>query len=526
MSLNEKFGRGSSNIRKVQMPDTPDVSDLQKLLSDLSTSAAGAQCDVLWQQGSNVFTLNLIHSRQTARANWKLYRGRGLQPSLIWDYNTNDVAVVHKMILIEMQRQTTPTASGLRLPALNASGTVREERRAININSNLSTKLRGLFIGAQEDLTAKAKIKSAPVPLINQPVSTKLPDKPVPVIEYVDLLPGRRLLEQLFVNQFGMFSYPTFLFFLEREFYEAVENNSPTTLVVFQAINTTNPAALISPVVFQEIVKRMKHTQRKTDIFAQVEDNKFVVLLPDTNAAGAKSFVRRVEKALFKSVLAPELSHTAMKFAFGIASLGEHCKTLPTLLFLSDKALERAQQLGTDMISDQDILDEGSIDLREAMLRQVDLKPTQLLVSELISGGIFTHPAFVAFLEHEYHRSARKKRELLIVLFKVRLLQATFDQPTNSLPDQAFYEVIRRIGSLLSKRDIFAHYGKGNFVIMRSNTSLSQMQTFTKRAVQALTGDEWLTPECPTSSLRFKTQICSVRQHGADPNVLGLVAAE
>lgn len=406
MSLNEKFGRTGSNIRKVQMPDAPDAKTLQKLLSDLSTSASGAQCNVAWQSGNSGFILNLTHSRQSARATWKLFRGRGLQTNFIWEYSTNDVSVISNFIATEMQKQVTPTTSNLRLPALPAPEGAQEERRAININSNLSTKLRKLFIGAQEDLTAGAR--SAPVHKPPMPEQfDALLDKRV--IESVDLTPGRNLLQQLFVNQYGIFSYPTFLFFLEREFYQAIENNSPATVVFFKAINADGANVnSLSPVIAQEVARRIKYTQRKTDILAEVEENKFIVLLPDTDIAGGKTFVRRAEKALFKTVLAPELSSTSVKFAFGLASLGEHCKTLPLLLFLANKALAKAQQIGTDMLSDQDILTEQSVNLDQSAVTPVDLKATERLVSELVLAGIFTYAAFLAFLEHEYYRSARK----------------------------------------------------------------------------------------------------------------------
>lgn len=108
----------------------------------------------------------------------------------------------------------------------------------------------------------------------------------------------------------------------------------------------------------------------------------------------------------------------------------------------------------------------------------------------------------------------------------MRVYKETFDQAANILPDQAFYEVIRRIGLLLTKRDIFAHYAQGNFVIMRSNTSLVQMQNLVKKSVQSLMSEEWLTPECPASSLRISTQICSVRQNKTNSSSLSLVAAD
>ncbi len=521
MSLNEKFGRGgSSDVRKLSLPDVPDAKTLQKLLSDLSIATTGTQCDVSWQSGGAIFILSLIYSRQVARASWKLYRSKGIQQSLIWEHITNDISVVHGVITAEMRKQALVTQSQTRLPAVNKPGLIPAERRAVSINNNLSGKLRQLFIGAQDERIAGTSQSSLPAG--KSQLSAK------PVIGYIDLSPSRQFLQNLFVNKLGIFSYATFLFFLEREYYEAIENKNPITLVVFKATNLTaaKDTGSLAPPILQEIIKRIKHTQRKTDVLAQGEGNKFIVLLPETNSNGGKSFARRAEKALLKSSLSPGLSDNGIKFTFGLATLDKHCQTLPALLGFAEQALAKAEQRGNDIISDQDILSELSVDTQKHLDKPIDLAPTQKLVSELVSGGIFTYPAFLSFLEHEYYRCARKKRDLLIMLLKLRVYEETFDESLNMLPSPAFYEVIRRVGALLTKRDILAHYGDRNFVIMRSNTSVAQMQTFSKRAVQAITGEQWLTPECPSSSLRICTEICAVRAHETNPNLLGLVVVD
>lgn len=519
MTLKDKFGRGGTNIRKVSIHDAPDINMLQRLLSDLSVAAPGTECDISWQTGNGVYTLTLSHSRQSARAVWKFHIGGGVQSKPVWDYATNDVSVIHQLITSAVQRPA-PTQSKTGLGALRTPSALPEERRTIDIDNNLSRKLRQLFIGAREDLVAAADSSLPnvkPQPIGQSHLAAK------PIIEYIDLTPGRNLLQKLFVNQQGIFSYPTFLFFLEREYSEAIENRSPMTLIFLKA--STRDSKALSPSVFQELVKRMKHTQRKTDILAQCEPNKFAVLLPDTNSGGGNSFVTRVQKALLKTALAPGLDNTTVKFTFGLATLGEHCSTLATLLSFAEDSLEKAQELGKDVVSHGEIVSEIGAS-KQYLDKSADLGSSQQLVTQLVSGGIFTYPAFVAFLEHEYYRCVRKKKELLIMLLKVRVDAETFDEPTNLLPASAFFEVIRRVNLLLTKRDVFAHFGHNNFVIMRPTTSYTQMQSFAKRAVQSLMSDDWLTPECRSNSLRIHTQICTISAHPTESNLLGLVAVE
>src|SRR5262249_14828944 len=153
MSLKEKFGQDGSNIRKVNILEPPDISMLQRLLSDLSIATTTAQCDVSWQFEGITYTLALRHSRQTARASWKLYRGQGMQAQLVWDHSTNDVSVVYRQVQ-NILKQPLPSQSQTRIIALKNPDIIGEERRAININSNLSGKLRKLFIGTQEYVIA------------------------------------------------------------------------------------------------------------------------------------------------------------------------------------------------------------------------------------------------------------------------------------------------------------------------------------------------------------------------------------
>lgn len=539
------------------------------------------------------YTLTLTHSRAAVRAHWKLYRGPGAQPQLIWEHATNDVLLVSRSIQADIEQvskvEVAPKSPGL----ISTTG----ERRAINLNTNLSNKLRHLFIDAQDNLLAGTRAQGSPEATASETAAleaaaletassettsletaaletatqemaavetialepkdletalqeTVVPEKaaretvapqptaakamplevlePSTIFEYVDLAPGRELLQQLFVNEHGVFSYPAFLFFLEREYYEAIENNAPITLVVFSAkdVASVPGSASTSPFlapVFLEVSKRLKQTQRKTDILAQYEQNKFAVLLPDTSSAGGKSFVRRVEKALQRIEAEPGMGDNSLQCTFGIATLGEHCQTLPALLAFADAALQTALQLGSDLVTDEDVLLEQSLSGYQYLSKSIDLRPTQQLVSQFVYGGIFTYPVFLAFLEHEYHRSARKKRELVVLVFKVRIFEGTFDEPKNMLPLSAYYEVIRRLGTLLTKRDILAHYGNGNFVILRSNTSAAQMESFARRAYQDITSEDWLTPECPGDSLRILAQVCSARPHQTTPGVLGLI---
>jgi GGDEF domain-containing protein len=209
-----------------------------------------------------------------------------------------------------------------------------------------------------------------------------------------------------------------------------------------------------------------------------------------------------------------------------MATLGDRCRTLPDLLYFADKGLTKARQTKKDLVSDQDISDPSPDDMQKYLNRSVDLKPTRQLVGQLISAGIFTYPAFLGFLEHEFYRNARKNRDLLVLLIKVRIRSEKFDEATHLLPDQAFYEVIRRVGAVITKRDVFAHYSHGNFVIMRSNASVTEMQNLSKRIVQSVTANQWITPECPVDSLRIRVQISAVRVHETSSTLFGFVPIE
>lgn len=406
------------------------------------------------------------------------------------------------------------------MTALQEPNSNAEERRAININSNLSGKLRKLFIGTQEDVIAgRTHLEAEQAPSVNQGAPARTPASSRSIIESIDMKLGREIMQQLFMSELGVFSYPTFLFFLEREYYDAIENKIPISLVIFEA---TGDVQLPTP-IWEEVSKRIIHTQRKTDILAQYGANKFAVLLPETNASGAKSFIARIEKAFAKEILSENLSDSTIKLTFGVATLGEHCKTLSDFLSWAEAALNKAKEAKLNVIFDHDIYTKENF--KQPPHTSVDLTPARQLVKRLISAGIFTYPAFLVFLEYEYYRALRKDRDLLIILFKVRINEKTFDEPINILPPPEFYEVIRRIGIQLNKRDIFAHYGEGNFVIMRPNATVVQMESFANKLVQHVRDDEWLTPECPVNSLQILTQVCIARAHTTAANLFCFVTS-
>jgi GGDEF domain-containing protein len=529
MLMNHNFGLGR-RIRKIGLEGLPDLRKLEDIFCDLANCPNGAQCDLRWQAGREIYTLSVTHSSISATADWKLYQGTNDNSSLMWEHQSNDVPLVYNLIISQIGAgdNCVPT-EGL---FSNVHGIIptTDTKGGNYVTLNLSKNLQQLLLEVQGDAPAdrKSDIQAA------VPFRITAPNvEHNKVFDSVDLTAGREVLKHHLNDELGCFSYPAFLFALEREYYETVLSAGAMTVVLLKAFSVSYQNGIeqhhpLPPLALEELVRTIKSMQRKTDILARYESDHFILLLPGTNTNGGRTFARKIEKILLQKDLMPCFDSVTVKFAFGIASLPNNCKSLAALLGIAEQAITRASQSSvTNIVTDEDIFADTPNEQVGRFVKAVDLVPMRNLATELISNDhcIFTYPALLTFLEHEHNRANRNRRELYIMLLKIRMNEETFLEERNLLPRLASYEAIRRVTLLLKKRDILAHYRNGNFVIICPNNSLAQMHNLAERVQKVILQEEWLAPECHANAIRLRTQICSLRKNEAAPHVLGLSLA-
>ncbi len=97
--------------------------------------------------------------------------------------------------------------------------------------------------------------------------------------------------------------------------------------------------------------------------------------------------------------------------------------------------------------------------------------------------GIYTYPAFLLFLEKEFFRYERFKREFAVVTLDIKVRRKDKIEP---LPVQALQEVVTRVNRLIRRTDTLFHYETLGFAILMPETGLESAKTFALRLAEIL----------------------------------------
>ncbi|MBI5510824.1 MAG: diguanylate cyclase [Deltaproteobacteria bacterium] len=145
----------------------------------------------------------------------------------------------------------------------------------------------------------------------------------------------------------GLFNRRYFKEQLEREIARALRYARPTALVLFDLDHFKDVNDRHGHVIGDRVLVRfaeiLRSTTRKPEVVARVGGEEFVVLLPETESAGARTLAERV-RLLQKN----EGLHTTV--SAGVAAAPEHAKNADELYGNADKCLYRAKQGGRDRV--------------------------------------------------------------------------------------------------------------------------------------------------------------------------------
>ncbi len=97
--------------------------------------------------------------------------------------------------------------------------------------------------------------------------------------------------------------------------------------------------------------------------------------------------------------------------------------------------------------------------------------------------GVYTYPAFLLFLEKEFFRYERFKREFAVVTLDIKVRRKGGIEP---LPVQALSEVVERVKRLIRRTDMLFHYETLGFAILMPETGLDSAKTFALRLAEIL----------------------------------------
>ena len=88
---------------------------------------------------------------------------------------------------------------------------------------------------------------------------------------------------------------------------------------------------------------------RASDFAGRWGGEEFVLLLPDTDGAGAVAVAEKLREAARRRVTVPSVP-TGITASFGVAALPEHARDADALLRAADRALYAAKQAGRNRV--------------------------------------------------------------------------------------------------------------------------------------------------------------------------------
>lgn len=121
----------------------------------------------------------------------------------------------------------------------------------------------------------------------------------------------------------------------------------------FKNVNDTY-GHLCGDIVLSDIASEIKRIIRGSDIFARVGGEEFAILLPDTNAIGAKYVAEKIRYSIEKMYFYCSEKEVKVTMSFGIAELNtdkQKAESLTDLFALADKGLYISKKHGRNRVT-------------------------------------------------------------------------------------------------------------------------------------------------------------------------------
>ncbi|GAB3997639.1 hypothetical protein GCM10029992_21210 [Glycomyces albus] len=154
----------------------------------------------------------------------------------------------------------------------------------------------------------------------------------------------------------GLWNYRFLQTSLRREAERSRRHRRPSALLaidldLFKAVNDTYGHPVGDQVLI-ELARRITGQIREVDLAFRHGGEEFMVLLPETDAAGASAVAERLGRAVagkpFKVNAAEGGLELRITVSLGIAVLGEHADTASGVMAAADEALYAAKAAGRD----------------------------------------------------------------------------------------------------------------------------------------------------------------------------------
>jgi diguanylate cyclase (GGDEF)-like protein len=152
----------------------------------------------------------------------------------------------------------------------------------------------------------------------------------------------------------GLYNRRAFFELGHREVERARRFGRPLTAIMFdldhfKRVNDMYGHA-IGDQVLAGLAKLCQQELREVDLLGRYGGEEFVVLLPETNVAGAWQVAERLRRRIAQAEIPTDRGAMQITLSLGIAALSEECADLESLLECADRALYAAKQAGRNRV--------------------------------------------------------------------------------------------------------------------------------------------------------------------------------
>jgi len=134
----------------------------------------------------------------------------------------------------------------------------------------------------------------------------------------------------------GVYTYPAFLLFLEKEFFRYERFKTQFAVVTLDIkVRRKDSIEPLPMDALQEVLARVNKLIRRTDMLFHYEALGFAILMPETGFESARTFALRLAEILMSKHLANEKGSYPIVASVGFASVPDSCESLGALMALA-----------------------------------------------------------------------------------------------------------------------------------------------------------------------------------------------
>jgi GGDEF domain-containing protein len=152
----------------------------------------------------------------------------------------------------------------------------------------------------------------------------------------------------------GLYTFPAFLYFLDKEYWRCNRFNRPFSIIILKIGLVTNETLArgieadidkITPLPIRAIRalgQNVSNIKRQIDVLAHFETLNYALLLPETNQNGVSGFMDRLSD-LLKNSSFEDIESNYVDFAMGGASMPEDCADIQSLINTAQTRMQSSQ---------------------------------------------------------------------------------------------------------------------------------------------------------------------------------------